>query len=489
MRRWLGLVLRVCCTLLLLGQTQTVLAFQPEPEGACAENDGLPRDDISAQEEEAIWTRIAHLRAAGDGTAPQAIQAVTYALPLRLAPGLPDSGGHIVAAFADHDPASGAIRDYTGGARTYDGHQGTDFGLYPFKWNKVNAGEVQVVAAAAGKIVIHDNVTAADHNCGSGASGGGGNLIALEHADGRVTLYGHMRYNSLTAKGVGQSVAQGEYLGLVGSSGSSTGPHLHFEVRAANGSGAWIDPYAGAYSQAESLWTDPPAYYAPLVNRLSTLAVVPAFANCAPEASTNLDSFILPTVIYLYTFFRDYQPGLALTLNIFRPDGSLRRTWAFVPADNTSYPAMYLKWTADFFNNGPNSEPAGTWRFEVLYAGQTYTTYFNVNAPPSLALSSPDGGEAWELKRAHSLTWADNIGGGVNLGLYHGGAFVSWIALNTPSDGEYSWIPGPDLAPGAGYTVRVSSVINPALTNESSASFSLLPSSLIQETQLPLVLR
>ena len=58
----------------------------------------------------------------------------------------------------------------------------------------------------------------------------------LAHADGSVTLYGHM---SSLAVSVGQTVKQGDVIGYVGSTGNSTGPHLHFEVRI---NGSTTDP-------------------------------------------------------------------------------------------------------------------------------------------------------------------------------------------------------------------------------------------------------
>ena len=58
--------------------------------------------------------------------------------------------------------------------------------------------------------------------------GGYGNCIIIDHGGGVATLYGHM--SSLVAKN-GQTVAAGETIGKVGSTGNSTGNHLHFEVR------------------------------------------------------------------------------------------------------------------------------------------------------------------------------------------------------------------------------------------------------------------
>ena len=58
-----------------------------------------------------------------------------------------------------------------------------------------------------------------------------GNYVVVNHGEGITTLYAHM---SSRAVSVGQVVSQGEVLGYVGSTGSSTGNHLHFEVRVNN---------------------------------------------------------------------------------------------------------------------------------------------------------------------------------------------------------------------------------------------------------------
>jgi murein DD-endopeptidase MepM/ murein hydrolase activator NlpD len=69
--------------------------------------------------------------------------------------------------------------------------------------------------------------------------GAGGNEAYLAANDGNVYYYAHMSQ----FVGGARSVAQGEVIGLVGSTGSSTAPHLHFEIRIGGANGQRIDPY------------------------------------------------------------------------------------------------------------------------------------------------------------------------------------------------------------------------------------------------------
>lgn len=62
----------------------------------------------------------------------------------------------------------------------------------------------------------------------AGWMGGYGNAVMIDHGGGLVTLYGH---NSSITVGEGQQVGKGETIALAGSTGNSTGPHCHFEVR------------------------------------------------------------------------------------------------------------------------------------------------------------------------------------------------------------------------------------------------------------------
>ena len=71
---------------------------------------------------------------------------------------------------------------------------------------------------------------------GSGGSWAYGNHVVVSHSDGTSTLYAHM---SSRAVKQGQVVKQGDVVGYVGTTGRSTGNHLHFEIRV---DGRMIDP-------------------------------------------------------------------------------------------------------------------------------------------------------------------------------------------------------------------------------------------------------
>lgn len=66
----------------------------------------------------------------------------------------------------------------------------------------------------------------------SGAYGGYGNVVVLQHSGDLYTLYGH---NSYLLVKYGDRINAGQVISMVGSTGRSTGPHLHFEVRQGNG--------------------------------------------------------------------------------------------------------------------------------------------------------------------------------------------------------------------------------------------------------------
>lgn len=93
-----------------------------------------------------------------------------------------------------------------------------------------------IKAAASGTVV----------RVSPGYSGGYGNLVVMQHPNGMITFYAHMLNGSFKVA-VGQRVEQGQVIGSVGSTGRSTGPHVHFEVR--NGYNPGFDKTGSAWKQ------------------------------------------------------------------------------------------------------------------------------------------------------------------------------------------------------------------------------------------------
>lgn len=117
------------------------------------------------------------------------------------------------------------------------GHGGVDIS----PTNNPGLGNVNVIAAKDGQVIYPYLLSKTD--CSSDGNdlkcgGGYGNFVMLQHDDGTITVYAHLYANSITVK-EGDNVKAGQVIGKMGSSGHSTGLHLHFEVRA---NGERVDP-------------------------------------------------------------------------------------------------------------------------------------------------------------------------------------------------------------------------------------------------------
>jgi hypothetical protein len=125
------------------------------------------------------------------------------------------------------------------------GHNGIDIDIPNFRWMD---GNVSNVLAAASGVVTGIRDTEPDRNT---SCAGSANFVQVRHPDGLTAVYAHLKKGSV-AVSVGQQVSVGGILGVVGSSGCSTAPHLHFELQdAAN---RLVDPFRNG------LWAAPPIY-------------------------------------------------------------------------------------------------------------------------------------------------------------------------------------------------------------------------------------
>lgn len=146
-----------------------------------------------------------------------------------------------VVRYMDHDPGP-RVEDYACGPMSGDGHKGTDFAVRDLA--VVTAG-VEVRAAASGRVAAvrdgmedrlidpRDVEAVGGRECGNG--------VRIDHGDGWMSLYCHLRRGS-TMVLEGDDVVAGQAIGLVGLSGQTSFPHLHFDIRK---DGEPVDPFVG----------------------------------------------------------------------------------------------------------------------------------------------------------------------------------------------------------------------------------------------------
>ncbi len=148
-----------------------------------------------------------------------------------------------VCAYRD----SGGVKDWKCNGNTYANHKGTDIAV----------GSGTTVLAAANGVVKHRVDGCPVGSLGSTCGAGGGNQVLVWHADSTSVNYHLLSGSGLAA--VGKTVTCGERLGLSGSSGNSSGPHLHFQTnvggtQAEPYSGTPDDPFTGPCSGPVSYW-------------------------------------------------------------------------------------------------------------------------------------------------------------------------------------------------------------------------------------------
>lgn len=133
--------------------------------------------------------------------------------------------------------------DFGCGRLTYQGHDGIDFGIANVK--VMNAG-VPVTAAASGVVKrirdgVDDHLVTNEYDKRVIKNIACGNGLVIDHGSGWQTQYCHLRKGSIVVK-PNQRVDKGDVLGMVGSSGLASFPHVHFTVRY---QGKIVDPFVG----------------------------------------------------------------------------------------------------------------------------------------------------------------------------------------------------------------------------------------------------
>ena len=314
------------------------------------------------------------------------------AWPLSPAPGFTPYGYHGVSNFVDHDPRfPGFVQDYTCGSRTYDdasgyNHAGTDYFLWPFPWLMMDEQDVRIVAAAPGIIIEKDDGNF-DRDCALGAATSFNAVFVLQD-DGLTAWYLHMKNGSLTSLPLGSRVAGGDYLGTVGSSGSSTGPHLHFELTDAQQS--VVDPHHGQCSSGADRWIVSQPYEDPRIDTLSTHSAEPVSVDCGVDSGAPVhetpayrDHFQPGDALWVFASYSDHRIGEVTHFSVTKPDGSIFTQWDFDLASQHFAKPFYSGTGFDWKLDLPADAPIGTWSVVATFEGKSYMHAFTV-APLNL---------------------------------------------------------------------------------------------------------
>jgi murein DD-endopeptidase MepM/ murein hydrolase activator NlpD len=263
----------------------------------------------------------------------------------------------LINNYVDLNPAASLTKDWmnkTGSlARTYDGHRGMDVDISSFR--EMDANTMPVRAAAAGVVEALDE-SQYDRNT---SCVGNWNFVKIRQDNGFAVYYGHLKKNSVVVN-VGDTVAAGQKLGVAGSAGCSTQPHLHFEVQ--DCANVALEPNLAA------MWISPPAYNAPS-HVMDVMLRKDGFPGGAGQIK---DPVANPT---LYAPGETLGIGLSMAgkggdtvqLSLTAPDATVD-SWSWNVPGVARYSHLYPAWSKTV------GQTVGTWTLRVYVNGTLETT-------------------------------------------------------------------------------------------------------------------
>ena len=289
----------------------------------------------------------------GQGGLPASDYDPDAALPRFVLPVAGEAGRDwVVSQYFDADARDGHASDFRGSSTTYDGHDGIDFSISRF--DRMDQG-VAVLAAADG-VVREVRDGAFDRNGQFGSSDA--NYVIVDHGNGTESWYWHLAEGTVAVV-EGQAVSAGQTLGLVGSSGHSNGPHLHFEVRSG---GVAVD-----------LMSDPGRFWVASPDTTATLApaVVDSGIHHGNPFSDSAETIWRQNQFPAnyggrVTFWYDVTPmraGDVYTVQWFDPAGVLQST------SRRTAPEDGVRARQSWYLNADWSRSPGTWQVAVLVDG------------------------------------------------------------------------------------------------------------------------
>jgi murein DD-endopeptidase MepM/ murein hydrolase activator NlpD len=376
------------------------------------------------------------------------------------------------------------------GFHGYNTHTGTDFSAAKY---------TPVIAAASGTIVgksdgyVDSNTSTSGPNSGDGGSFG--NYVVIDHGNNILTLYAHLAKNSLTDKTIDDTVALGEQIGTCGSSGSSSGNHLHFEIRR-NGVASHVDHYKDVNNRVASLsggtlidpystdideqwWIDQNGYVGSGVHPKDWRHVIPALSIVPRVAWLASPVLATPNSVYFdwaTTAWPNPPSGNTINATHYRIQVKKMGTegWLESSSSATSEIPVNQGFTSptEFTWNSSSTSLSGVfappiggqqyeWRMRAdFYVNEIWyhSTYsegeaFTVNSGGGvtfLSVERPNSADVWQAGETALVTWAygGNVGSTVQFEIQAQGSTI-WnpFASNINNDGNASF-PLPD----PGYT-------------------------------------
>ena len=337
---------------------------------------------------------------ARDGAARTALYP-SYSWPMEKA--LHD--GLVIVNYVDEDPSAGLL-DYAGGNWTYDTHRGTDISLNDFK--AMDRG-CRIIAAAPGTVTFLVANNLRDRNCAS-PDNPTLNYMEVANGDGTYTYYYHLRANSATVT-TGEAVQRGEVLALAGSSGYSSGPHLHFEP-ADFLSGPYVrrDPWGGPSNPNPSLWASQAPYEGAHGTLIYDLGVTTQAAVGGNLGNVDYCTYWAERV-QQPAVFGIHEPWIPVWLSvqgragdgyrieIHRPNASLYTSLDYVLPAQQQAGVHYWYWG---WNGSVTAADQGTWTTKVLVNGvvvrqMAFTVGATTIYPPRF---TPRGGRSFKVNGA-----------------------------------------------------------------------------------------
>ncbi|MBI3946030.1 MAG: peptidoglycan DD-metalloendopeptidase family protein, partial [Armatimonadetes bacterium] len=287
-----------------------------------------------------------------------------------------------ISHFVDLDPGTG-ILDWEGTDWSYNGHTGHDSLLRSFAEQEIG---VPVFAALNGSVVaLRDGEPDRNTVWRSVPA----NFVILYHGGTHYTVYYHLKAGSVSVV-AGQQVRAGQQIGLTGSSGTSSWPHLHFESWRGSPSEPY-EPSAGPSRPGRSYW----ARQIPIRRDLflsdfrltdAPLAEIPGLPAEIPPRGT----FVRGTRrVGFWVILHNLSPYSTWRARYLRPDGSVRLDTGEQSVGNSSH----WRWRWQWAQHEVALDATGTWHllFEVNDTPLIRAPFRVVGSPEEAANRPPEG--------------------------------------------------------------------------------------------------